>query len=332
VAESRRDLLTGPLSVLLCLFTVSEVNYPLLQPPSRLAIFAMLGLVLCFLHHPLHRSLRNRRWIAGTDYVLALAAVGACGFVLVQSEPVFEELWIGGASLGNRAGRETAIDTFVGVAGLLLVLEATRRALGWALPSLALVFLTYAYFGPTLPDWLFPHRGYGIERIVAQTFLHSQGVFGTALRVMFVYVFLFVLFGAFLKATGATRFIIDFAQRAFGRSSGGPAKVAVLASGLMGSLSGSAVANTATTGTFTIPLMRSSGFRPETAAGIEAAASSGGALVPPVMGAGAYMMLEITQNGAEWPRSGTRNRSRGGASWSTRGRSSWPGSRPCCCS
>jgi len=110
---------------------------------------------------------------------------------------------------------------------------------------------------------------------------------------MFVYVFLFVLFGAVLKATGATRFIIDFAQRTLGGTPGGPAKVAVLSSGLMGSLSGSAVANTATTGTFTIPMMRSAGFKPATAGGLEAAASSGGALVPPVMGAGAYMMLEI---------------------------------------
>ena len=108
---------------------------------------------------------------------------------------------------------------------------------------------------------------------MAQTFLHSQGIFGVALNVMFTYVFLFVIFGAFLEATGATRFIVDFAQRVFGRSPGGPAKVAVLSSGLMGSLSGSAVANTATTGTFTIPMMKSSGFSAHHAAGLEAAAS-----------------------------------------------------------
>jgi len=291
--RSRRDLLTVPLGVLLCLFTVSEVNYPMMQPQSRLAIFAMLGLVLCFLIHPASRALRESRISGWFDVLLALTAVAACGFVVVQCEPLFERFWIHGTMLGNRAGQESGIDTLVGVVGLLLVVEATRRSIGWALPALAVAFLAYAWFGSSFPDWLFPHRGYGVERIVAQTFLHSQGVFGTALRVMFVYVFLFVLFGAFLKATGATRFIIDFAERAFGGSSGGPAKVAVLSSGMMGSLSGSAVANTATTGTFTIPLMRSAGFRPEIAAGVEAAASSGGALVPPVMGAGAYMMLEI---------------------------------------
>jgi TRAP transporter 4TM/12TM fusion protein len=281
------------LAVVLCLFTVFEVNYPLLGPQGQLAIFAGLGLVLCFLHRPIHPRLRNSRAMAILDWLLAALSVLACLFVVIQTQPLFERFWLGCVSLGNRAGQETAIDTAVGVLGLVLVVEATRRSIGWALPLLALAFLAYAHFGSALPDWLFPHRGYGVERIVAQTFLHSQGVFGVALRVMFVYVFLFVLFGAFLKASGATRFIIDFAQRALGGTPGGPAKVAVLSSGMMGSLSGSAVANTATTGTFTIPLMRSAGFKPEVAAGVEAAASSGGALVPPVMGAGAYMMLEI---------------------------------------
>jgi len=281
------------LAVLLCLFTVLEVNYPLLGPQAQLAIFAGLGLVLCFLVRPAHRKLTGNKLLRRLDWLLAALSGAVCLFVVVQTQPMFERFWIGGTSLGNRAGQETAIDTLVGVLGLVLVLEATRRTIGWALPILGLVFLGYACFGSSLPDWLFPHRGYGVERIVAQTFLHSQGVFGVALRVMFVYVFLFVLFGAFLKASGATRFIIDFAQRALGGTPGGPAKVAVLSSGLMGSLSGSAVANTATTGTFTIPLMRSAGFKPEVAAGVEAAASSGGALVPPVMGAGAYMMLEI---------------------------------------
>jgi TRAP transporter 4TM/12TM fusion protein len=281
------------LGVGLCLFAVAEVNYPTLAPQSQLAIFTVLALMLCFLF-PRGRPSATRSSAARVvDYVLLAASVFACGYVVVHTEPVFERFWIGGASLGNRAGQETSLDTFVGIVGLVVVLEATRRSIGWALPLLAAVFLFYAKFGSVLPDVLFPHRGYGVERIVAQTFLHSQGVFGTALRVMFVYVFLFVLFGGFLQASGATKFIIDFAQRAFGSSPGGPAKVAVLSSGLMGSLSGSAVANTATTGTFTIPLMRSAGFKAEIAGGVEAAASTGGALVPPVMGAGAYMMLEL---------------------------------------
>jgi TRAP-type uncharacterized transport system fused permease subunit len=168
----------------------------------------------------------------------------------------------------------------VGLVGLVVVLEATRRTIGWTLPLMSLLFLAYAWLGSGLPSWLLPHRGYSLERISAQAFLHSQGVFGVALSVMFTYVFLFVIFGVLLEASGATGYLIGFAQRLFGSSPGGPAKVAVVSSGLMGSLSGSAVANTVTTGTFTIPMMRSAGLSREAACGIEAAASSGGALMP----------------------------------------------------
>jgi len=283
------------LAVALCGFTAVEVNYPRLTPPSDLAVFALFGLVLCFLNLPVHLRLREHRLLRTVDRLLAALSVLCCAYVVVQTEPLFQRWWISGQSLGNRAGHEATLDIVVGTVGLLLILEATRRSIGAALPLLSLAFVAYAWLGPWLPGWLFPHRGYGLERIVAQTFLQTQGVFGTALQVMFTYVFLFVVFGAFLSQTGATRYVIDFAQRIFGSTPGGPAKVAVLSSGLMGSLSGSAVANTATTGTFTIPMMRSSGFKAEIAGGVEAAASSGGALVPPVMGAGAYMMLEIVQ-------------------------------------
>ena len=279
----------------LCVFTLVEVNYPLLAPQSRLGVFALFGLVLCFLNVPSHPKLADNRSARVVDVILAMMAAACCGYIVVHTDPLFQTWWIDGRSLGNRAGLETAIDTGIGLVGLIVVIEAARRSLGWALPLLSLAFLLYAALGSSFPDWLFPHRGYSMPRIVAQTFLHSQGIFGIALSVMFTYVFLFVIFGAFLEATGATRFIVDFANRVFGKSHGGPAKVAVLSSGLMGSLSGSAVANTATTGTFTIPMMRSAGFRPVTAAGVQAAASSGGALMPPVMGAGAYMMLEIIE-------------------------------------
>lgn len=281
------------LSVALCLFTLVEVNYPQLQPMSQLAIFAGLGLVLCFLRFPMLERFSDGLWSRWLDIGLGVASLGVTGFMIVQTEPAFESMWLGGRSLGDRAGAEMPVDYQVGFLGLILVLEAARRAVGLALPILSLMFVAYGMWGPSMPGWLFPHRGYELDRLVSQTFLHSQGVFGIALKVMFTYVFLFVVFGAFLELTGATRFVIQYAQKLLGGTAGGPAKVSILSSGLMGSLSGSAVANTATTGTFTIPLMRSSGFRPHVAAGIEAAASSGGALVPPVMGAGAYMMLEI---------------------------------------
>ncbi len=290
-----REILFRTCAILLSVFVLAEVNYPQLSPQAQLAIFAMLGLVLVFLKYPIHRRFERHTVFKILDFVFVFAVVVCFGYILVQTEPTFKRFWVGGQQLGDRAGMGTPVDYIIGLLGLLLVLEGTRRAIGLTLCILSLVFLAYAALGQSMPDWLFPHRGYSWERIVSQTFLHSQGVFGIALKVMFTYVFLFVLFGAVLEKTGATGYIINLARRLFRSSVGGPAKVAVVSSGAMGSLSGSAVANTATTGTFTIPMMRSSGFRPTVAGGIEAAASSGGALVPPIMGAGAYMMLEIVE-------------------------------------
>ena len=283
------------LAILLSVFVLVEVNYPQLTPQAQLALFALLGLSLVFLKYPVKHVVGKDSLLHALDYVLVATTLLCFGYIATQTDSIFQSVWLKDLSLGNRAGLEGWLDHAVGLLGVLLVLEATRRAIGWTLPLLALVFLGYASLGASMPDWLFPHRGYDWERIVSQVFLHSQGVFGIALKVMFTYVFLFVLFGTILEQTGATGFILDSARRLFKGSTGGSAKVAVISSGMMGSLSGSAVANTATTGTFTIPMMRSAGFRAEAAGGIEAAASSGGALVPPIMGAGAYMMLEMVE-------------------------------------
>ncbi|QDT48220.1 Sialic acid TRAP transporter permease protein SiaT [Symmachiella dynata] len=294
--ERIKGALIPTLAVVLCLFTLLEVNsftHLLQQEQSKLAVFAMLGMVLCFLTFPLHKKLEHSKISQLFDFVLAAGTVACCGYVVVQMEPVFESLWIDGQSLGNRAGMNLPVDMYVGLVGLALVLEATRRSIGLALPILAIAFLLFAYYGRALPDWAFPHSGLDLDGLASSTFLQSTGIFGVALNVMFKYVFLFVIFGAMLEITGGTQFIIDFSEKVFGGSAGGPAKIAVLGSGLMGSLSGSAVANAVTTGTFTIPMMRNAGFKPHIAGGITAAAASGGALVPPIMGAGAYMMLEI---------------------------------------
>ena len=288
-----RRILFRICAAILTLFILAEVNYPQLSTQAQLATFAMLGLVLVFLKYPTHPRFEEHIVSQILDLVCAFAVVICFGYILVQTEPIFKRFWVDGQRLGDRAGIGTTTDYVIGLLGLILVLEGTRRAIGLTLCVLSVAFLAYAALGQLMPDWLFPHRGYSWERIVSQTFLHSQGVFGIALKVMFTYVFLFVIFGALLEKTGATDYIINAARRLFRSSVGGPAKVAVVSSGAMGSLSGSAVANTATTGTFTIPMMRSAGFRPIIAGGIEAAASSGGALVPPIMGAGAYMMLEI---------------------------------------
>ncbi|MDE0088425.1 MAG: TRAP transporter fused permease subunit [Candidatus Poribacteria bacterium] len=281
-------------AVLLSLFILAEVNYPFLKPQSQLAIFAMLGLIVVFLKYPLHSRFAENRFCQILDFVLVGSVIICFGYIAIQTEPIFEKLWLNGVFLGERASAEHMLDYFIGGFGLILILEAARRSIGITLPLLAIAFLLYASFGQFMPKWLFQHRGYALQRIISKTYLHG-GVFGIALRVMFIYVFLFVLFGTFLERTGATAYILKLTRRIFGKSVGSPAKVAVIGSGLMGSLSGSAVANTATTGTFTIPLMRSVGFKPTIAGGIEAAASSGGALVPPIMGAAAYMMLEIVE-------------------------------------
>ena len=254
----------------------------------------MFGLIIVFLKYPTHPRFTDNLYFNILDFVFVGGVIITFGYVFIQTEPLFEKYWLNGAFLGERAGVEHPLDYFIGGLGILLILESTRRSVGITLTLLSLTFIFYGFFGHFMPGWLFPHRGYSVERIISQTFLHG-GVFGVALRVMFTYVFLFVLFGTFLETTGATGYILNMTRRIFGASTGSPAKVAVIGSGLMGSLSGSAVANTATTGTFTIPLMQSVGFKPTIAGGIEAAASSGGALVPPIMGAGAYMMLEIVE-------------------------------------
>ncbi len=311
-----RKALITVLSIVLCLYTIVFINYNLLQPQSALAIFIMLGMVLSFLSMPAFAWIRSPAdsFDTGTGrstaiwytdlvlrWLLAALTVLCFGYIVIQTEPPFSFLWPDSGpftrptSLGDRAGSETSLDYLVAVIGVLLVLESTRRSIGWIVPALAIAFILHAYFAPELPDWMLPHQGKTPKQVTCSTFLQSLGVLGPAAGVMFRYVFLFVVFGAFLEMSGATQFIIDFSEKLFGRSSGGPAKVAVIGSGMMGSLSGSAVANAVTTGSFTIPVMRSSGFTARDAGGITAAAATGGALVPPVMGAGAYMMLEFVE-------------------------------------
>jgi len=280
--DRTRQWILAALAVALSLYTVWDVNYATLAPMSQLAMFAMIGTVLCFIIFPIHKRLKDVAWLKVLDFVLALLMVGCCGYLIFK-----------GTDLTTRQGDFTAFEHALAVVGTLLIFEATRRSVGLALPILAGFFVLYALIGPSLPDWAFPHKGYDVNRIADTCFLGTSGVFGVAMRVMFTYVFLFVVFGVFLEMSGATRYIIDFARRLFGGFSGGPAMVSVAGSGLMGSLSGSAVANAATTGSFTIPMMTSAGFKPKDAGGVTAAAASGGALMPPVMGAGAYMMLEI---------------------------------------
>ena len=193
----------------------------------------------------------------------------------------------------GRAGIPSVWDIVMGAAAVVTLLEAGRRALGWAISFIALVFIVYAYLGPFLPG-LLRHGGYGTGRIVGQLYLGQEGIYGIPLGVAATFVFVFILFGALLEVTGAGQYFMDLAYSMTGRQSGGPAKAAVVASAAMGSVSGSAIANVVTSGAFTIPLMKRVGYRPEEAGGIEAAASTGGQVLPPIMGAGAFLMAEYT--------------------------------------
>ncbi|MDX9821066.1 MAG: TRAP transporter fused permease subunit, partial [Syntrophales bacterium] len=185
------------------------------------------------------------------------------------------------------------LDYIFGTLAVLLVLEATRRCMGWSLPLIAAIFLVYAFVGPYLPG-LLHHRGYSYTMVLDELYLTTEGIFGVAASASATFVFLFVLFGAFLDKTKVGEFFLTLTHSITGSMKGGPAKTAVVASGLMGMVSGSGIGNVATTGVFTIPLMKRMGYQPYIAGAIEAAASSGGQIMPPFMGASAFIMAEFT--------------------------------------
>lgn len=196
-------------------------------------------------------------------------------------------------NLVNRAGNYSQLDIFVGAVAIVISFEVSRRTVGWALPIIAIIGILYALFGRYMPD-VIAHRGFPLRRIIEYCFFSQAGVFGIMANVMATYVILFIFFGAFLEKSGVGQFFISLPMALAGRSTGGAAKVSVMTSGFFGSVAGSAIANTVATGTFTIPLMKRTGFRPHIAGAVEASASVGGQFLPPVMGAGAFLMAERT--------------------------------------
>jgi TRAP transporter 4TM/12TM fusion protein len=199
--------------------------------------------------------------------------------------------WVYEADLVQRSGDLIPADYVVGIITVVLVFEAARRVMGAALPIICGVFLAYALFGEHLPAAL-AHRGYGLDQVVGQLAFSTEGIYGTPTFVSSSYIFLFILFGSFLEQAGMIKLFTDFAMGTFGHSKGGPAKVSVISSGLMGTINGSGVANVVTTGQFTIPLMKRFGYSPAFAGGVEATSSMGGQIMPPVMGAVAFIMAE----------------------------------------
>ena len=245
-------------------------------------VHLLFVLVLVFLLRPAS----GRPWArtlpaAVADLALVLASVAASLYPVVYYDQIVQ-----------RIGQPTQADVLLGVAMVLLVLEATRRVIGLFMSVLVAAFLAYAWLGPLLPGPM-AHRGYTYQRISYHSYLFQEGIYGLPLGVAATFVFMFIFFGALLQKSGGGTFFIDLAYCLTGRRRGGPAKAAVVSSAFMGSISGSAIANTVTTGAFTIPMMKKVGYKPHEAGGVEAAASTGGQLLPPVMGAGAFIMAEL---------------------------------------
>ena len=264
-------------------FSLFQVWTAAMSPLSSLVVRSLhVGflLLMIFVLFAGRQTGQPRSRVPWYDWVLAVT-----GFVLGFYHMVFE------AQLIQTAGDPSTTDIVVGCIVILLVFEASRRIMGWSLPIICGIFIPYALLGPWLPFGL-AHRGFGFDQVIDQLFLSTEGIYGTPTYVSATFIFLFVLFGAFLERAGMIQLFNDVALGLVGHSKGGPAKVAVISSGLMGTINGSGVANVLTTGQFTIPLMTKFGYRPAFAGAVEATASMGGQIMPPVMGAVAFIMAE----------------------------------------
>ena len=276
-----QKILITALAVGLSCFHLYTAGFGLLPIQLQGAVHLGLVLILTLLLYPASQKQNKKAPIPWYDFLIAMVATVATLYQVVNYIP-----------LTKRAGLPTGTDLVMGFLLIITLLEATRRISNPVLSTLAITALLYCYLGRSLPDFM-SHRGFSIERIINHMYLGTEGVFGVPLEVSSTFVFMFILFGAVLDKTGIGKFIIDLSLALAGWSVGGPAKVAVVASGLMGTISGSSVANVCTVGMFTIPLMKSVGYKPEAAGAIEAAASTGGQIMPPVMGAGAFIMAQM---------------------------------------
>lgn len=287
-ADSRMRTYIGPLGkiivVLLCVWTVFQLYFTTLGAISAInlrAFHCIFLLLFTFLLFPTYKKEKRVRNLPPVwDILLILLGAGSFGYLITNF-----------TRIAQTGGRVDSFEVGIAAVALLVVFEAARRASG-NLALLALIFLGYNWFGAFLPG-LLGHNGFTLKRVLITQFWGTQGVLGTGIGVSATYIFLFVVFGAFLKHSGFSKFINDFSLTLVGQTPGGPAKVAVVASALMGMINGSAIANVATTGTITIPLMKRTGYRKEFAGAVEAVASTGGQFCPPIMGAVGFVMAEF---------------------------------------
>ncbi|HLU15498.1 MAG TPA: TRAP transporter permease [Burkholderiaceae bacterium] len=283
---------TAALAVALSLFQMYIAGIDPLGLFFQRGIHLTGVMMLAFLIFPPFKNKKRGTLAWLVDIAFLVAAFYSGFYLLYNLDDIFA-----------RAGFWDEMDIWMGILTIVVLLEACRRTVGLGMTVIGAVVLLYAFAGPRgalpwLNDWLpsiLQHRGYDVERVAAQMYLGQEGIFGVPLGVAATFVFMFVLFGAVLEVTGAGRFFIDLAFTLTGKKRGGPAKAAVVASATLGSISGSAIANVVTSGAFTIPLMRKVGYSPEEAGGIEASASTGGQITPPLMGAGAFLIAEYTR-------------------------------------
>lgn len=271
------------IGVIWALFHFYTAGAGLLTATLQRSAHLSVGLALAFLYYPLSKKSDTAyKIIPWYDILLAIG-----GFVSIFYVFVFYR------DLIYRVGTPSTTDLIMGGLAVALILMAAHRAFGLVLPIVTMIFLTYPFTGPYLPD-LIGHPGYRLVRVIHDLYLTNTGIFGIPIAVSSTFVFVFVLFGSFFQASGAGLYIVRLAFAGMGRFRGGPAKAAVIASGIMGSIAGSSVANTVVTGSITIPVMKRAGFTPEVAGGVETAASTDGQFLPPIMGAAAFVMAEFT--------------------------------------
>ena len=268
------------LAIAFSVFQLYTAIFGVLDAQLQRAVHLGFGLALSYLLYPTLDSW-SRQTIHPLDVILAVLGAAAPAYIVYEYQ-----------NLVLRAAMPTELDIVVGVTGILLVIEAARRVVGIPMVCVVLAFLAYAFAGPYMPGVL-AHRGLTVNQLVSHLYYTTEGIFGIPLGVSSTFIFLFILFGAYLESTGLGKFFIDAANAIAGWASGGPAKVAVLSSGLMGTVSGSSVANVVGTGSLTIPMMKKLGYHKNFAGAVEAAASTGGQLMPPVMGAAAFLMAEF---------------------------------------
>jgi TRAP transporter 4TM/12TM fusion protein len=277
-------LTVGTIAVVMSVYHVYARLTPS-APDHHALLFITLGfsLVLSYLLWPAREGETPDR-IPWSDLGLAVLSLACVGYMFVKYDYVVNRF--------PTAHPLTGADMAIGILATVLVLEAARRTIGASLSIIALVFIAYALAGQWLPGWLH-HRGLSVEITVDQTYFTTEGIFGVPLSVAGTYVILFIIFGSFLEKSGAGQFFMNFANAIAGGARGGPGKVAVVSSSMFGTISGSAVANVMVDGWLTIPMMKKTGFKPEAAAAIEAVASTGGQIMPPIMGAAAFVMAEF---------------------------------------